>query len=112
MDAKLIATKIDREKLIQRFGKDCLVTPFADETGAIVVAPMRPDQLSNAVLVDVLGERLAEVQLPSALKGGIGFADAYYVKDELTAIYVYAGRDFACVVDEKTGAIARYYETR
>jgi hypothetical protein len=112
MELKAISLKVDLSKVQEKFGNDCVVTAFRDGSGAIVVVAMRSDQQSNAFLVDSNGERQVDVQLPQMLKGGLGFADAYYVNNELTAIYVYSGRDFACVIDEKTGSIDRCYETR
>ena len=41
-----------------------------------------------------------------------GFSDMYYVNDELTAILLTPGRDFAVVVNPQTGKHLRVYETR
>lgn len=112
MDVKAISRRFDLAAVQKKFGNDYVITPFRDSSGAIVIGPMRADLRSNATLVDVAGERRIDVGLPEVLKGGLGFADAYYVNDELTAIYVYSGQDFACVIDELSGTITRYYETR
>jgi hypothetical protein len=98
--------------LRSKYGTDAIVTPLTDGSGAIVVLSMREDGSSNAIIVNNEGVPRSAIEIPSALRSGLGFTDAYYVKGELTAIYVYSTRDFACVVDEKTGNVIRYYETR
>jgi hypothetical protein len=92
--------------------QDIVVTELTDGSGAIVIFSLEKHGARNAKIIDRNGKVRADVELPSRFQFGIGFSDAYYINGELTAIFVENGRDFAFVVDEKTGAVTRYYETR
>lgn len=56
--------------------------------------------------------RIEMNEVPTGFEQGLGFADAYYVNDQLTAIFVTSARDFAFVIDESSGRVIRTYETR
>lgn len=102
-----------REKLRREFGDlEILLTTLSDESGAIAIFPVRVNQSCNAQIIEKTGETRCSIEIPGDLLDGIGFHDAYYVAEELTAIFVTKYRDFACVIDEKSGKIIRSYETR
>ncbi|TWT29974.1 hypothetical protein Enr8_46310 [Blastopirellula retiformator] len=102
-----------RLALEQEFGKgQVVVNELRDDSGVVVVLPMRDDGKSNAQIRNASGEVRCEIEIPASFRGGNGFADAYYVNGELTAIFVRPGRDFAFIVDEQTGRILKCYETR
>ena len=85
---------------------------LADNSGALVVIPMRGTGACNAFIYNLAGDVRCEIEIPIDFQSGLGFTDAYYVNNELTAIFVTVGRDFAFVIDEHTGKVERVYETR
>lgn len=102
-----------RKALVQQYdGGQIVLTKLRDGSGAIAVLPMREDGKGNARIYNTSGNVRCEIEIPHCFRGGIGFSDAYYVNDELTAIFVTPGRDFAFVIDEKSGNAIRTYETR
>lgn len=102
-----------RLALEQEFGQgQVVVNELRDGSGVVVVLPMRDDGKSNAQIRNASGEVRCEIEIPASFGGGKGFADAYYVNGELTAIFVRPGRDFAFVVDEQTGRILKSYEAK
>jgi len=93
-------------------GAKLVITKLRDESGVVVVFPWRGNGVSNAKIVDRDGKVRCDLEIPQTYRDGIGFWDVYYVKDELTAIYVTNQGDFAFVIDEKSGGVLRTYETR
>jgi hypothetical protein len=85
---------------------------LTDNSGILVVVPMRGTGACNAIVYNLAGDVRCEIEIPIDFRSGLGFTDAYYVNNELTAIFVTAGRDFAFVIDERTGKVERVYETR
>jgi hypothetical protein len=94
------------------FGEDSIVTELVSGSGSIVIFPNEKFGIDNAKLLNSNGTFRADVEIPVPFRLGIGFSDAYYISNELTAIFVDKGRDFAFVVDETSGKVKRYYETR
>ncbi|MBN1910399.1 MAG: hypothetical protein JW818_11710 [Pirellulales bacterium] len=88
------------------------VCPLRDGDGLALVEPIDETGPNNAVVFNADGTVRFRVKPPLPTQQVQGFADMYYVKDELTAIMVTPGRDFAVVVDDKTGEYLRIYETR
>lgn len=110
--ATTFSTEI-RVALEQEYGQgQVVVTKLLDDSSVVVVLPMRDDGQTNAQIRNASGDVRCEIEIPASFRGGSGFADAYYVHGELTAFFIRPGRDFACVVDEKTGRILKSYETR
>jgi hypothetical protein len=89
-----------------------LLTALRDGTGAIAVFPLEKRGEPNARIVDCSGAVRCNLEIPSEFRNGTCYYDAYYVQGELTAVFSLPGRDFACVIDEKTGKVLRSYETR
>ncbi len=88
------------------------VCALRDGFGIALVEAIDESGPHNAVVFDSDGAIRFRVGLPFPEYQVQGFADMYYVRDELTAILVTPGRDFAVVVDDKTGKCLRTYETR
>lgn len=88
------------------------VNLLRDRLGVAIAEPMEHSAPRNAVIFNADGSERCRVELPFPDYQVQGFADMYYVQDELTAILVTPGRDFAVVVDESTGKCLRSYETR
>jgi hypothetical protein len=102
-----------RVSLEQEHGSgQVLVTKLFDDSGAVVVLPMRADRKSNARIYNATGDVRCDIEIPESFRGGNGFWDAYYVNDDLTVIFVCPGHDFAFVIDDKTGRVLKSYETR
>jgi hypothetical protein len=80
--------------------------------GVALVEAIEESGPSNAVVFDDDGGVRFRVDIPLPHYQVQGFADMYYIKDELTAILVTPGRDFAVVIDSQTGKCMRTYETR
>jgi hypothetical protein len=83
-----------------------------DGSGVAVVEPLETYGESNAVILNADGSLRFRLQLPVKDGSVYGFDQMYYVNEELTAIVAVTGRDFAYVVDEKSGGYTRHYETR
>jgi hypothetical protein len=102
-----------RQSLEQEHGVgQVVVTKLHDNTGAVVVLPIRADGKTNAQIHNVAGDVRCEIEIPESFRGGNGFADAYYANGELIAIFVRPGRDFAFVINERSGRVIKTYETR
>lgn len=113
IDSTVKFVDVIRGSLEQEYGSgQVVVTKLHDDSGVIAVLPMRADGEVNAQIHNVTGDIRCEIEIPESFRGGNGFADAYYVNGELTVIFVRPGRDFAFVVDEKSGRVIRSYETR
>lgn len=110
----VIATNIDwiRESFQTGYEDEIVVTALRDGSGAVVVLPIGKTDVRNAQIVDASGTCRAKLEVPIGFEQGLGFADAYYVNDQLTAIFVTTARDFAFVIDESSGNVIRTYETR
>ncbi len=83
-----------------------------DGCGVALVESIEESGPHNPVVFDADGSTRFRVGLPFPEFQVQGFADMYYVKEELTAILITPGRDFAVVLDDKTGQCLRTYETR
>jgi len=81
-----------------------------DSSGVAVVEPANHGGL-NAVVFNADGTERFRVE-PPVLVRHVAFQQMYYVRDELTAIAITRGNDWAAVVDESTGDQIRAYETR
>ncbi len=81
-----------------------------DSSGIAIVEPPRPDGL-NAVVYNADGSVRFRVPPPQPDRH-VAFQQMYYVRDELTAVAITRGNDWAVVVDAATGDVARTYETR
>ena len=77
-----------------------------------MVEPINETGPNNAIVFNADGAARFRVQLPFPTYQVQGFAYMYYVNEELTAIIITPGCDFAVVVDERTGEAIRTYETR
>ncbi|HEX3657381.1 MAG TPA: hypothetical protein VHV55_16445 [Pirellulales bacterium] len=80
--------------------------------GVAVAESIDESALRNAVVLNGDGTERFRVFSPIPENQVQGFCDFYYVGNELTAILITPGRDFAVVVDEINGGCLRYYETR
>lgn len=102
-----------REKLRHEFGNaDILLSPLRDESGVVAILPIQKDNRCNARIIEKSGATRCALEIPGEFRDGAGFYDAYYVSDELTAIFVTRSRDVAFVIDEESGRVIRSYETR
>ena len=81
-------------------------------SGAAIVEPIEHSGPRNAVIFNADGSERCRIELPFPDSQVQGFADMYYIQDELTAVAVTPGRDFAVVVDASNGKCLRSYETR
>jgi hypothetical protein len=80
--------------------------------GVALVEAIEESGPHNAVVFNADGSTRFRLGLPLPDYQVQGFADMYYVEQELTAILVTPGRDFAVVIDDNTGECLRTYETR
>lgn len=104
-----------------RWGEEEITKEFSDEigsalvlrdaSGVAVVAPDADLGPSNAVIYEANGAERARVALPRPDQH-VMFQQMYYVGDELTAIAITRGSDWAAVVDPWSGRSVRTYETR
>jgi hypothetical protein len=88
------------------------VVALRDRTGIAVIEPLFTYGQSNAVILNADGSLRFRLELPVKDGSVYGFDQMYYVNNELTAILALTGRDFAYVVDERSGGYTRHYETR
>lgn len=109
----VVAWDSDGERIEKVYrGPVSSVCQLRDGGGLALVEPIDETGPNNAVVFNANGTVRFRVKPPLPTYQVQGFADMYYVKDELTAILVTPGRDFAVVVDGKTGECLRTYETR
>ena len=88
-----------------------------DGTGVAVVEPYKVPGSSepnrkNAVIFNADGTERVRLGFPIPETEVYWFNDFYYIGEELTAILLIPGHDWALVVDESTGKYLRRYETR
>lgn len=100
----------------QEISKDfCDEVPSAvvlrDESGVAVVGPESALGVDNAVIYNADGSERSRVTPPQPDRHVV-FAQMYYVADELTAVAITTGNEWATVVDSETGQATRTYETR
>jgi hypothetical protein len=88
------------------------VNVLHDAQGVAVVESIQETGPRNAVILHRDGTERFRVLSPIPENLVRGFSDCYYVGEELTAILICVGRDFAVVVDESSGKCLRHYETR
>jgi hypothetical protein len=83
-----------------------------DRSRIAVVEPLTTYGENNAVILNADGSLRFRLLLPIKDGSVYGFDQMYYVDDELTIVVAVTGRDFAYVVDEKTGEYTNHYEMR
>ena len=102
-------------------GESCLIEtkepPFSvielnDGSGLAIVLSKGEFGVENAYVVNSDGSERYKLKMPSTIRNGICFHEIYYIQNELTAIVATNQFDYACVINEGTGEIERYYETR
>lgn len=86
-----------------------------DGSGIAVVEPGTTVESNDnhVVILNADGKERFRLSVPSRDGNrAIGFDQLYYVGEELTAIVLFVGRDFAYVIDPAAGSYIRSYETR
>lgn len=82
-----------------------------DDSGIAVVAPESVLGADNAVIYNADGSERSRVSPPQPDRHR-AFQQMYYVGEDLTAVAITTGSDWAAVVDPETGRAMRPYETR
>jgi len=80
--------------------------------GIAIVESMSESGRSNAVVLNADGSERFRLTPQIHASSAQGFGSMYYIADELTAILVCPGRDFAVIINEADGSWVRWYETR
>ncbi|MFS1514341.1 hypothetical protein VQL36_18225 [Chengkuizengella sp. SCS-71B] len=88
------------------------VVELADRSGLAIVFSTEEYGVNNAFIINANGSERLRLKVPSDIRGVICFHEIYYIGDDLTAIIVANGCDFACVYDVNSGNIKKKYETR
>jgi hypothetical protein len=102
---------IDKKSVEKRFSTPVKAVQLNDGSGLLVVEPASDEAPNNAIILNVDGSLRTRIKNPESSNAAICFADAYYVRDELTLVIAFSSWQMGCVIDVD-GNVIRTYEMR
>lgn len=108
----MVAWRTEQREVTKRYAAEIdSAVALRDGSGIAVVEPNVTADGLNAVVFDADGTERFRV-VPPQPERHVCFQQMYYIGEELTAVAITSGSDWAAVVDPVTGLTIRTYETR
>ena len=99
-----------KEKIFKNIPQSVVL--LSDNSGFAIVGSYDEFGKNNAFILNADGTERLKLTIPHLIRDAICFHEIYYIMDELTAILVSSGIDFACIIDSDTGEYKKINETR